>query len=201
MLLKSVLANFDQLKHLADVANDKNLLRKALLEIDYELLREVINVLNIFDEATRIVSADKVPTIHLVTAMRLKLLSHVAESEADSDPVRHLECQLKLFLTSHFRVSSLHNIALLLDPRQKSNRALMSAEERMASIAAIKAMVAKVEVAGVVDDSGSGAGIISSNCSNLYPCRSLYFIYIIYIACFQTLYIKFVHFLYILSIM
>jgi hypothetical protein len=161
LLLQSVSSNWTELRNFADAANEKNALRKALLEIDITLLNEIIDVLNPFHEATKIASADKVPTIHLVVAMRLKLLSSVAESAENSDPIRQLKNQLTIFLTSHFRVSPLHRIALLLDPRQKNNRSLMSPEERMECITEIKAMVSDVWRAEADEGPSISAGSLS----------------------------------------
>jgi len=160
ILLKSVSKNLTELKTLADASKDRSL-QIALLDIDVALLHEVINTLQPFDDATRLISADKVPTIHLVTSMPLKLLRNVESNPEDSDPVKLLKSQLMTYLTSHFRVSPLHNIALLLDPRQKNNRGLMNANERMQSITEIKAMVSVMAGPSgsyITTESSSGAG-------------------------------------------
>jgi hypothetical protein len=163
-----VRANWTALLSYADTANDKNVLRKLLLEVDIELLEKIIEVLNPFDEATRLVSADKTPTIHLVASMKLKLLRTVAPSSSDSEPISQLKSQLTAFLTSHFHVASLHRIALLLDPRQKGNRGLMTPEERMASITELKAMVLEVEVAERVGLAEAATTIAGNICYHFY---------------------------------
>ena len=65
-MLKSIDSNLPELKQLA--ADDKSL-QKLLLDINEDLLTDIISVLEPFDQATRLVSADTVPTLHLVTAM------------------------------------------------------------------------------------------------------------------------------------
>jgi len=157
MMLKSVSANMERLKTLtgalsSDKAKD---LQRALLDINEDLLADIITVLKPFDDATRLVSADKVPTIHLVAPIRLKLLNSVSPGAEDSDPIRQLKHQLMTFLTSHFHINPLHHTALLLDPRRKSIRTLMSAEERMASINTLRVMVSKVEIAGSSTSAGN----------------------------------------------
>jgi len=107
MMLKSVSANMERLKTLAgalssDKAKD---LQRALLDINEDLLADIITVLQPFDDATRLVSADKVPTIHLVAPIRLKLLNSVSPGAEDSDPIRQLKHQLMTFLTSHFHIT------------------------------------------------------------------------------------------------
>ena len=88
MLLKSVDSNLTELKVLAeDAGNDRKPtnrdLQRTLLDIDIDLLKDLIGVLQPCDNTTRLVSADKSPTIYLVTAMKLKRLHHVEESLAD----------------------------------------------------------------------------------------------------------------------
>ena len=62
-MLQSVLSNFDDLKKLADEFQDKKLQRSLL---DLELLKQVIAVLEHYDAATRMLSTDRSPSLHLV---------------------------------------------------------------------------------------------------------------------------------------
>jgi hypothetical protein len=170
LLLKSVSVNVDRLKTLAHASNDRSL-QRTLLDIDITLLNDVITVLQPFDEATRLTSADKVPTIHLVTATRLRLLDKVSENPEDSRPIKELKIQLRALINSHFRIHSIHNIALLLDPRQKNNRNLMSAEERASSIAEIKRMVSEVQTMTVAGETSTRAGYFIIYHISVAPCQ------------------------------
>src|SRR5258706_13973436 len=113
-MLKSIDSNLPELKQLA--ADDKSL-QKLLLDINEDLLTDIISVLEPFDQATRLVSADTVPTLHLVTAIRLQLMKHLVCKPADTEAVVELKNQLSTFMISHFHLGVLLNVALLLYPR------------------------------------------------------------------------------------
>ena len=101
----------------------------------------------------RIVSADKVPTLHLVAAVRVRLLHHVSPSPDDLEPVMELKAQLSTFVKTKFVEHRLHQIAALLDPRIKSNLDLMSADDRLRARGDLRQMVMDLEVP-VTSDQG-----------------------------------------------
>ena len=63
-------------------------LQKHLLDINEELLKDTIKVLEHVDVATRLLSSDQKPTIHMVLAVRHRLLSNMAVAEDDRETVR-----------------------------------------------------------------------------------------------------------------
>jgi hypothetical protein len=74
--LNSVKRNADDLKKLADEFGDKKL-QRLLLDLDITLLEAVIEVLTPFDTATKVLSTDQVPSLHLVTGIRRQLKLHL----------------------------------------------------------------------------------------------------------------------------
>ena len=89
---------------------------------------------------------------------------------ADTEQIAQLKRQLDAYLTSHFHVSELHYTALLLDPRQKDNRTLMSDDERSRSVASLKAMVA----AEVEDDTEASTSTGEQYKHYIYNCYLIY---------------------------
>ena len=71
-MMKSVQQNLATLRSLGAESKDKTL-QKLLLDVNDDLLQAVIQTLTPFDEATKAVSADKEPTLHLVGAVRHRL--------------------------------------------------------------------------------------------------------------------------------
>jgi len=65
IMLQSVLNNAADLKKLADEFSDKKL-QRSLLDINLELLKQIVDVLQQFDMATQMLSTDGTPSLHLV---------------------------------------------------------------------------------------------------------------------------------------
>ena len=93
------------------------------------------------------------PTLHLVAAVRVRLLHHVSPSPDDLEPVMELKAQLSTFVKTKFVEHRLHQIAALLDPRIKSNLDLMSADDRLRARGDLRQMVMDLEVP-VTSDQG-----------------------------------------------
>ena len=119
---------------------DKNL-QKLLLDINEDLLKEVIALLEPIDAATRLVSQDKEPTLHLIVAIRLNLIKRLSDVTSQLEPVTELSYQLETLLKKKFVIGDLHNIALLLDPRLKDKHGMQSGEDRERALISIRVMV------------------------------------------------------------
>ena len=85
------------------------------------------------------------PTLHLVAAIRVRLLQHVSPNPADLEPVVELKPQLTAFVKIKLVLNKLHHIAALLDPRLKGNHDLMSPDDRQAALADLRQMVKDFE--------------------------------------------------------
>ena len=115
-MLQSVLSNAAQLKkladeYLADEYSDKKL-QRPLLDVNMELLKQVVNLLEHFDAATRMLSADLKPSLHLVKKMQAK--------PGDSRVIVELKSKLTNELHSRYSIKPLHVLAALLDSRMKT---------------------------------------------------------------------------------
>ena len=86
------------------------------------------------------------PTLHLVAAIRVRLLQHVSPNPADLEPVMELKAQLTTFLKTKLVLNKLHHTATLLDPRLKGNHEIMSPDDRQGVIANLRQMVKDFEV-------------------------------------------------------
>lgn len=82
IMLKSVANNLESLRTAGAETNHRSL-QKSLLDVNDDLLLNIINVLELFYTATRLVSADQTPTIHLVVPVRMQLLKGVKVCAGD----------------------------------------------------------------------------------------------------------------------
>ena len=138
-------------------------LMRLLTEINEELLVNVVQVLQPFDNATKHLSADKSATVHLVVATTYQLTKVLSVLGTDSQVVEQLKRHLLAKLEHHFTITQFHLSACLLDPRQKSNMQLMKQDERIAAINTLKQIVAAVKLIAVPVDSVEGAHSMGSS--------------------------------------
>jgi len=83
--LQSVADNTEQLRAIASESGaNKNLLR-LVCDVPEPLLAQVIEVLRPFDTATRVLSADKTPTMHLVLPTKYQLERHLSPLGTDNE--------------------------------------------------------------------------------------------------------------------
>lgn len=164
MMLKSIADNLESLRTAAAQTNDRTM-QKSLLDVNEELLCAIISVLELFDTATRLVSADKSPTLHLVVPVHLQLVKGIQLCGDDVEPVRQLKLRLQQFLDTHFKLHELHCMAVLFDPRLKNNLSVMSTDARDQATNSIKQMESAVSL----PDSG---GLSDLNFS--FPAKSAY---------------------------
>ena len=135
--------NLPDLRQIASEKDaNKNLLR-LLCNINEELLNQLIHLLKPFEEATKVLSADKVPSLHLVLPSKYRLQCHLSLLGTDSTIINQMNKHLAAQLERYFHVSDLHAAATLLDPRLKNNASLMSANPRDRAIATIRQMMLK----------------------------------------------------------
>jgi len=96
------------------------------------------------DTATKCLSSDSKPTLHLVAPTRLQLMKALTPAATDSAIVVQLKCYLGNQLTQYFTVSPLHQIATLLDPRLKNNDELITPEARQQAVTSLRQLVSVV---------------------------------------------------------
>lgn len=164
-MLKSVSESMTQLRALsiAPKAN-KNLLH-LLAEINDTVLSEVIAVLEPFDAATNLLSTDKRPSIHLVVATRGRLEIQLTPTAGDSQLVSKLKQHLKAELGRYYTVSDLHCTSALLDPRQKTNRNIMTPDEREKALASLRQMVREAPAESPPEPANKRARLDTAACA------------------------------------
>lgn len=116
-------------------------LLRLLADIKESLLLEVIAVLEPFDTATKCLSSDSKPTLHLVAPTTLQLMKTLTPAVADSAIISQMKRHLGSQLTRYFTVNQLHHVATLLDPRLKKNSELMSEEARQQAVISLRQLV------------------------------------------------------------
>jgi hypothetical protein len=150
-MVKSISANIDDLRSLTAKGEGSKSLMRCLVDINEALLSEVIKVLEPFDSATKLLSADHKPTMHLVVATRHKLLSQIATMPTDTEVTMQLKRHLNAQLEKYFTITDFHRIATLLDPRFKLNLTIITHDLRNAAVASLKKMVDETTVSKLVD--------------------------------------------------
>ena len=87
-----------------------------LYGINADMLHDLINLLEPFDQATRLLSADTQPTVHLVQPTFVKLQRHLQPDPVDSELISSLKEKLLNKLYAKFSVHPLHEQATFLSP-------------------------------------------------------------------------------------
>ena len=83
-------------------------LMRLLGDINEDLLHDTIQLLLPFDHATKVLSADKSPSLHLVLPTKLRLQSHLSPVGSDCEVVAELRRHLQVQLDKYFAVADLH---------------------------------------------------------------------------------------------
>jgi len=110
--LKSVSTNLDELHSLTSVPGGSRNLLRLVVYLNDSLLREVVQILEPFDTATKCLSTDKSPTMHLVVPTKVQLSKQLSPSPSDSVIMsqlkEHLQKKLELYFTSVLSTSLPH---------------------------------------------------------------------------------------------
>lgn len=142
--LKSVRTNLDQLRSLTStVGINRNLLR-MIVDLNDTLLGELVDILEPFDTATKCLSTDKEPTLHLVIPTKVQLSKHLSPAPADSAVIIQVKQHLHNQLEVYFKTSPIHAVATLLDHRLKNNFAILPPQQHAAALVSLKQMVEAV---------------------------------------------------------
>ena len=121
--------------------NDKKLQRQ-LLDINESLLQHVISVLRHFEAATKILSSDLEPTLHLVLPVKCQLQKNLQANEEDCVILSQLKRHLLVMLEEYFPVLQIHRMTTLLDPRFKDGSGTsMTRDQKKTAISDLKQCV------------------------------------------------------------
>jgi len=114
---------------------------RLLGDINEDLLHDIIQLLLPFDNATKALSVDKSPSLHLVLPTKIRLQKHLSPVGSDCEVIAELRRHLYVQLEQYFTVSDLHVAASLLDPRLKDNAVVLSQELRASASRTVREMM------------------------------------------------------------
>ncbi|KAJ8351797.1 hypothetical protein SKAU_G00232730 [Synaphobranchus kaupii] len=98
--------------------------------IDPEILEDIIHLLEPFDEATRHLSTDQTPTLHLIVPTKATLLRGLLLQDGDRVIVKELKGKLAQAVELKFKIHLYHKIATALSPSLRCFlRKTLNAEE------------------------------------------------------------------------
>ena len=140
----------DEMKALATSSSISKNLARCLVDVNEALLKDIIKVLEPFDSATKLLSADHRPTIHLVAATMYKLSMQLNASPTDTEVVRSFKKHLRQNLIRYATVTDYHHLAALLDPRMKQNRNIMDSQARQSAVSSLRKLVDEAIICSLV---------------------------------------------------
>jgi len=149
-MLRSVSDNIVEMKTLAASSSTSKNLARCLVDVNEALLKDIIKVLEPFDSATKLLSADHRPTIHLVVATIYKLSMQLRASPTDTELVRSFKEHLLQNLKKYATITDFHRLAALLDPRMKQNNDIMDYQARQSAVSGLKKMADEAAVCRLV---------------------------------------------------
>ena len=106
---------------------------QRLVAIDNSIVMTLIAFLQPFKEATEYVEGDAYPTIHRVIMWKEKLLRCMTACPTDSGLLKFLKSRGIRCISEKFEISSIHMIALFLNPKFKSLVALPDRRDKIHS--------------------------------------------------------------------
>lgn len=116
------------------------------LVIDFDLLNDVIEVLEPFDQATKDLSYENTPTFHKVLPWFKKLQTHLIENADDDRIIRNIKYCLRNNLCNKYTIKPVHKLASFLDPKMKKFTNLLNIEEREIVYGEIKNIMKQYKV-------------------------------------------------------
>lgn len=144
--MKSVAENVQDLHTISTEAGvNRNLLR-LLADLNEDLLTDVINVLTPFDTATKCLSTDKSPSLHLVLPTKFQLSKHLSPLASDNGIISQLKKHLNDKLQRHYPIQQLHFTATLLDPGLKNNFTVIPPENHAAAVDSLRQLVDNIPI-------------------------------------------------------
>ena len=94
---------------------------------DFELIEEMIDVLEIFDSATKLISGEKYPTVTLMKSLIEKITTHLNTNKLnETDPIKEMKKKMLNDFKTRYQSTEIKErlfISAVLDPR---NKALLS---------------------------------------------------------------------------
>ncbi|KAG8233791.1 hypothetical protein J437_LFUL008011 [Ladona fulva] len=114
-MLQSIMNAMPRLGELLSEINELDL----LYNVDCNLLEEMVRILKPFDEATKLLSWGKMPTISLVIPTKMKLKRCLEAKEEDSEIIKKVKWKLSETLDEKFQIDVIHCVGTILHPKMK----------------------------------------------------------------------------------
>ena len=99
--------------------------------IDTELLKSVVDFLQLFHEATKTLEGSDGPTLHQVIPWFAKLKNHCTAKDTDSEDITALKSLALKYIREKFNPGIQHKVAVFLNPKQKPMKALTPADQQL----------------------------------------------------------------------
>ena len=128
-MLKSVLEAYEDLQAVFALHKTSEMWR--VLNINYNLLKQLTDFLKPFFMATKVFEEEKKPTLHLVIPRMISLQNHCEITKLDPPALKELKKKASAFIKEKFNPHILHKVAVFLNPWQKSMRALSSEDQEL----------------------------------------------------------------------
>ncbi|KAH6924309.1 hypothetical protein HPB50_014857 [Hyalomma asiaticum] len=132
-MLKSVYRQFEEIENIIEERG-----RSLMDNLSKVFIKDIIDLLEPFKEATEKLEQEKQPTLPLVLLYYTKLQKHLAVAPTDSPTVTALKRRATEYLKSKLRLDEAHTAATLLCPPFRGLRAL-DETERNAAYAYVRA--------------------------------------------------------------
>lgn len=142
--LKSVSNNLAELRVISASAQANRSLLRLLADINEDLLSEMIRVLDSFDVATKLLSADSKPSLHLVLPTKHRLMNQLVTRSTDSYMISQMKSRISNNVQRYFVVANLHYVAALLDPRLKNKREIFKEDNYTTALSMLRQLVQEV---------------------------------------------------------
>jgi len=91
----------------------------------------LLEILEPFDIATKRLSTDKAPTVHLVIPTKVQLSKHLSPAPGDSAMIAQVKQHLQSQLEVYFKTSPIHAVVTLLDHRLKNNFVILPPQQHL----------------------------------------------------------------------
>jgi hypothetical protein len=128
-MLNSFEKNFEKLTEFARKNKEDKILTK-LISIDKKLLTSYIKILALFNDATLELSYNESPTIQKVIPIKISLEDMCEIEENELEDIITFKSNLKKYLKQYMKISDVHKIAILLDPKKRSLKMMKNATEK-----------------------------------------------------------------------
>jgi len=124
-----------------------------LLDVNTELLKQVVSVLEHFEAATQLLSTDCAPSLNLVYAIKVQLGKKLRTQNGDGPIIGQLKARLMSRLDTNFHVQPQHWLTTLLDLRLKTS--ILSTQQKLDAVSALRALLTEVEDSTAASDAAA----------------------------------------------